>query len=688
MNLVLVESPTKARTLARFLGDGFNVQATYGHVRDLPERRVGVKIVPESKRAGEQEYRFEPEYVVTKKQAERIKEIKTLSDAAAVAYLATDPDREGEAIAWHVAELLQSKRAGELESRSKFKRIVFHEITKPAIMEALAHPREIDMQLVSAQQARRILDRLVGYKLSPVLWKKVRRGLSAGRVQSVALRLIVEREREIEKFTPVEYWDIQVVLKKLIVDPSTSSGLRSGQLTVKLVEVNGGKMEIHNGEAAKKAEEALRGAKYEVAGVERKEFSRTPPAPFTTSTLQQTAANRLGWSAKKTMQVAQGLYEEGLITYHRTDSTNIADVATAAARDYIRTQYGQDYALGEPRVYKIKSKVAQEAHEAIRPTDVGQFSNSNFQFSNKDQGRLYELIWKRFVACQMAEARGESVKITVNSLSLSGDKYGLEAKGETIAFDGWYKVSGKDLEESLLPEMNEGEKLEIVDLTAEQKFTQPPARYNDASLIKTLEEMEIGRPSTYAPIITTIQDRQYVERLEKRFKPTSLGLAVNDFLVANFPEELEYGFTARMEDGLDDIANGEKEWMPYISEFWGPFSAHLEKVEDTAARVKVEVETTGEKCPKCSEGEVVIRLGKFGKFLACSRYPECDYKANFLNKIGMKCPKCTNGEVIMRRTRNGKSFYGCSSYPQCDFASWTKPQTPTQVEGATTPQTT
>ena len=688
MNLVLVESPTKARTLARFLGDGFNVQATYGHVRDLPERRVGVKIVPESKRAGEQEYRFEPEYVVTKKQAERIKEIKTLSDAAAVAYLATDPDREGEAIAWHVAELLQSKRAGELESRSKFKRIVFHEITKPAIMEALAHPREIDMQLVSAQQARRILDRLVGYKLSPVLWKKVRRGLSAGRVQSVALRLIVEREREIEKFTPVEYWDIQVVLKKLIVDPSISSGLRSGQLTVKLVEVNGGKMEIHNGEAAKKAEEALRGAKYEVAGVERKEFSRTPPAPFTTSTLQQTAANRLGWSAKKTMQVAQGLYEEGLITYHRTDSTNIADVATAAARDYIRTQYGQDYALGEPRVYKIKSKVAQEAHEAIRPTDVGQFSNSNFQFSNKDQGRLYELIWKRFVACQMAEARGESVKITVNSLSLSGDKYGLEAKGETIAFDGWYKVSGKDLEESLLPEMNEGEKLEIVDLTAEQKFTQPPARYNDASLIKTLEEMEIGRPSTYAPIITTIQDRQYVERLEKRFKPTSLGLAVNDFLVANFPEELEYGFTARMEDGLDDIANGEKEWMPYISEFWGPFSAHLEKVEDTAARVKVEVETTGEKCPKCSEGEVVIRLGKFGKFLACSRYPECDYKANFLNKIGMKCPKCTNGEVIMRRTRNGKSFYGCSSYPQCDFASWTKPQTPTQVEGATTPQTT
>lgn len=298
------------------------------------------------------------------------------------------------------------------------------------------------------------------------------------------------------------------------------------------------------------------------------------------------------------------------------------------------------------------------------------------------------MIWKRFVACQMAEARGESVKITVNSLSLSGDKYGLEAKGETIAFDGWYKVSGKDLEESLLPEMNEGEKLEIVDLTAEQKFTQPPARYNDASLIKTLEEMEIGRPSTYAPIITTIQDRQYVERLEKRFKPTSLGLAVNDFLVANFPEELEYGFTARMEDGLDDIANGEKEWMPYISEFWGPFSAHLEKVEDTAARVKVEVETTGEKCPKCSEGEVVIRLGKFGKFLACSRYPECDYKANFLNKIGMKCPKCTNGEVIMRRTRNGKSFYGCSSYPQCDFASWTKPQTPTQVEGATTPQTT
>ncbi|MEK7091847.1 MAG: DNA topoisomerase, partial [Patescibacteria group bacterium] len=404
--------------------------------------------------------------------------------------------------------------------------------------------------------------------------------------------------------------------------------------------------------------------------IEKKEFKRTPPAPFTTSTLQQAAANRLGWSAKRTMQVAQGLYEEGYITYHRTDSTNIADEAAVMSKDFIVNSYGREYALDKPRIYKTKSKVAQEAHEAIRPTDVGQILNLKSQISNRDHERLYEMIWVRFVACQMAEVLGESTKITVKA----GD-YNLEARGEVIKFEGWYKVSAQEKEKSTqLPEGTEGEKLEFVNLTKEQKFTQPSARYNDASLIKALEEMGIGRPSTYAPTLSTIQDRQYVEKIDKRFKPTSLGLAVNDFLVANFPNIVDYEFTANMEYGLDEVANGEKKWQPLLVDFYTPFAKQLEGVTQTAERVKIEVENTGEKCPKCGQGEAIIRLGKFGKFLACSRYPECDYKANYQNKTGQKCAKCGEGDVIIRKTRSGRSFFGCSNYPKCDFASWTKPK--------------
>ena len=645
MQLVLVESPTKARTLTRFLGEGYVVEATYGHVRDLPEKKIGLDL----------EDNFKPLYVQTLKQKQRVDQIKKVGKGVKSVILATDPDREGEAIAWHVQELLGTK--------FDFKRIVFHEITKTAVEGAMVSPGHVNMPLVHAQQARRVLDRIVGYKLSPLLWKKVRRGLSAGRVQSVALRLIVEKEREIEAFVAVEYWDLQVVVQKL---PDGE------KLTVKLIELNGEKLEVGKEELAKKIEGDLRATLYRVGEIEKKDFSRTPPAPFTTSTLQQTAANRLGWSAKKTMQVAQGLYEEGNITYHRTDSTNLASDAVNMARDYVTSTYGREYALETPRLFKTKSKVAQEAHEAIRPTDVRNATISD-GVANRDQQRLYELIWKRFVACQVANATGENMKVMVSGES-GESKYGLEARGETITFDGWYRVTGKDTEENILLEGVQDEELKFVDMKTEQKFTQAPARFNDASLIKALEEMGIGRPSTYAPTISTIQERQYVERIEKRFKPTELGIAVNDFLVKHFSGILDYKFTARMEDDLDEIANGEKEWQPVIADFYGPFAKNLAEVTETAEKVKIEVEETGNPCPKCQAGREIIRIGRFGRFLACSRFPDCDYKANFQNKIGMKCPKCIEGEVIMRKTRSGKTFFGCSNYPKCDFASWNKPQ--------------
>ena len=636
--MVIVESPTKAKTLTKFLGDGYMVEATMGHVRDLPQKKLGIKI----------DKNFEPEYVQTAKQKQKTEEIKKLSDEATKIYLATDPDREGEAIAFHVAELLKGSKSQI--TNHKFQRIVFHEITKHAIDEALKNPKKIDMPLVEAQQARRILDRLVGYKLSPMLWKKIRRGLSAGRVQSVAVRLVVEREREIEAFKPQEFWEILVMLNA-----------QNSKLKVKLTS------EIKNQAEAEEIEKKLLNTEYRVLNIEKKEFKRTPPAPFTTSTLQQTAANRLGWSAKKTMQIAQNLYEEGFITYHRTDSTNIAAEATKMASLFIADRYGKEYALDKPRFFKTKSKVAQEAHEAIRPTSVQTLAFS--VQTNKDQTRLYELIWKRFVACQMAEVLGETTKITVKA-----SEYIFETKGEVIKFDGWYKVLEKDLEENILPEVTEGEKLDFVSLEKLKKFTQGPARYNDASLIKALEEMGIGRPSTYAPTLSTIADRQYVEKEEKRFKPTELGIAVNDFLVKNFPNIVDYEFTANMEYGLDEVANGEKKWQPLLADFYTPFEKQLTDVEQTAERVKIEVEVTGEKCPKCKEGDVIVRIGKFGRFLACSRFPECDFKGSYQNKTGQKCEKCLDGDVIIRKTRTGRTFYGCSNYPKCDFASWTKPK--------------
>jgi len=663
MQLIVVESPTKAKTLGKFLGDNYAVVASFGHIRDLPERKLGVRIthsksnrVPSVASAtAPSNTLYIPEYVQTKRQVDSTMAINKLAKKAEQVYLATDPDREGEAIAWHGSEVLSVQK-------KLLKRVTFHEITKSAIEHALQEPREIDMNLVDAQQARRILDRLVGYKLSPILWKKVRRGLSAGRVQSVAVRLIVEREREIEVFKPVEYWNIVVDLKT-----------PGNQIFTAVLE-----QEITNQFQAGEIETNLRTAVYEVASLETKEFKRTPPAPFTTSTLQQTAANKLGWSAKKTMQIAQKLYEEGYITYHRTDSTNIAVEALTAAAKYIVENFGKEYALAAPRVYKTKSKVAQEAHEAIRPTDTTVHGSNIEPFDNRDQARLYELIWKRFLAGQMAEVRGTSVKAKITATAKTTN-YTLFAKGETIEFNGWYVLYQKHDEEGIedstkLPELKEKENLDFVDLKSEQKFTQPPVRYNDASLIKTLEEMGIGRPSTYAPTISTIQDRQYVEKVEKRFHPTALGLAVNDFLVTNFADVIDYNFTAKIENELDEIANGERKWNLVVDEFYKPLSEKIGMVKDAAERVKIEVEETGNPCPKCFEGKEIVRVGKFGKFLACSRFPECDYKDNYQNKTGQKCSKCTDGDVIQRKTRTGRTFFGCSNYPKCDFASWTKPK--------------
>jgi DNA topoisomerase-1 len=666
MTVILVESPTKAKTLSRFLGGDFEVRATYGHVRDLPEKKLGIEI----KHVSDEEMTFSPEYVLSEKQRGRVEEIEKLVGKTDRVLLATDPDREGEAIAFHVREVIKEAVPGAAK-KMKFERIVFHEITEQAIKDAVLHPRDLDMQLVDAQQARRVLDRLVGYKLSPLLWRKVRKGLSAGRVQSVAVRLTVDRENEISSFVPEEYWIIGVNLL-------TES---EAKVQFLLSEKNGEKFKVTSASEALKSESDLMGADYRIAEIVQNDIVKIPPAPFTTSTLQQSAANKLGWSAKKTMQVAQTLYEEGHITYHRTDSTNLAIEALRAAGTFVAGSYGREYALAIPREYKTKSKVAQEAHEAIRPTEVSKTRLPGGDGTNRDQEKLYDLIWRRYVACQMTEARGVNTKVRVHA-ETSGGVYGLEVKGETILFDGWLKLygskyqngeNGEEAEDGSLPLLKEGEKLTLSEIVKQQKFTQPPARYNDASLIKALEERGIGRPSTYAPILTTIQDRQYVERVEKRFKPTALGIAVNDFLVRNFSKIVDFGFTAGMEERLDEIANGERSWQPVLADFYIPFEKELALVGDKAERVKVEVESTGEKCPKCSEGDVVVRIGRFGKFLACSRYPECDFKGNYVEKTGVSCPKC-GGEVILRKTKTRKNFYGCNNYPKCDFASWTKPK--------------
>jgi len=663
-NLIIVESPTKAKTLGKFLGKDYTVDATMGHIMDLPKSKLSVDI----------EHDFEPLYVQMEKKIDTIKRIQKEAGKADTIYIATDPDREGEAIAQHVEDVICQNPKKQIP-KSKLKRIVFHEITKSAVEEAIAHPRTVDRNLVDAQIGRRVLDRLVGYKLSPLLWKKVRRGLSAGRVQSVAVRLIVEKEREILAFKPVEYWEIGAQLK---VQNAKS---KVKEFVVNLSKIEGKKAEIHDGKTAKDIVSDLEKAKYTVYDLKKREVHKHPYAPFTTSTMSQAGARMFGWSAKRTMSLAQKLYEEGLITYHRTDSTNIASQAIDMARSFIASKYGNDYLPDKPNFYKTNSKVAQEAHEAIRPTSLDQIEDSKWQESGKfgldaTHKKLYELIRSRFLACQMKDSVYDETTIDVLA-RYDKSNYILRASGQIMKFDGWRRalpLKGQGEEEQQLPELTKDELLDLIKVLSEQKFTQPPARFNEASLIKTLEKLGIGRPSTYAPIISTIQARTYVEKTEGKFFPTAVGMAANDFLVTNFPAELEYGFTADMENNLDTVANGKLDWHKMMHTFYDPFEKKLEGVEKTAERVKIATEGTGKKCPKCNEGEIVVRTGRFGKFLSCSRFPECDYTDKYLQKIDIKCPTCKKGDVVVKKTGKGRIFYGCSRYPECDYASWKDPR--------------
>ncbi len=644
MNLIIVESPTKARTLGKFLGSKFAVEATAGHIKDLPKSKLGIEV----------EDHFKPDFADIPKKKDIIKKLKSEGKKADKIYLATDPDREGEAIAQHVAEVLGSN--------SKLRRIAFHEITKEAVEEAIGNPRSIDKNLVDAQIARRVLDRLVGYKLSPLLWKKIRRGLSAGRVQSVAVRLIVEKEREIKAFKTEEYWEI---FSKVKTD-------KKEEFDVELVKVDGKTMEVKNKESADKIIENLEKALYKVTDIRKKEVKKSPYPPFTTSTMSQAAARIFGWSSKKTMSMAQKLYEEGLITYHRTDSFNLSIAAVENVRKYIKKEFGESYLPASPKYYKTSSKVAQEAHEAIRPTDI----NSKFQMTNdkwgKDEETLYKLIWSRFVACQMNPSLYDETVIDVEAA-----KYLLRAGGQIMKFDGWRKVMPSKLDPEgavKLPDVSKNEELKLIKTWGEQKFTQAPARYNEASLIKMLEKLGIGRPSTYAPTISTIQIRNYVEKDQGKFLPTSIGEAVTDFLVTNFSDVFEYQFTAEMEDSLDKIANGEAKWVKIMATFYGPFEKKLGVVEKKAKRVKIEAEKLGRKCPDCTDGELVVRLGRFGKFISCSRFPDCKHTEKYLEKVGVKCPDCKEGDVIVKKTSKGRKFFGCSRYPECKYASWRSPK--------------
>jgi DNA topoisomerase I len=656
MNLIIVESPTKARTLSRFLGKNYSIEATMGHIKDLPKSTLGVDL----------ENNFKPQYEVVAKKNSSINAIKKAAKKAGEVYIATDPDREGEAIAQHVKDILTEKHALNTD---KLKRIVFHEITVDAVTKSIEHPRGVDKNLVNAQIARRVLDRLVGYKLSPLLWRKVRRGLSAGRVQSVAVRLIVEREREIEAFKQDEYWEIFAHLK------SKNQEVKDSEFVVQLVKIDDKKAEVKSAKDAKEIVNDLEKSDYKVADVRRREVRKHPYAPFTTSTMTQTAARFFGWSAKRTMSLAQKLYEEGLITYHRTDSTHLSEEAVKRGREYINKNYGDNYLPEKPRIYKTKSKVAQEAHEAIRPTNL----NSKFDIKNTKYSKgadiLYDIIWKRFVASQMADCIFDETRIDVEAKPHNAKiDYILHASGQVMKFDGWRRVIPLSKnEEPELPSVENNEALDLVKVNFEQKFTQPPPRYNEASLIKTLEKLGIGRPSTYAPTINTIQVRQYVQKEEGKFFPTPIGLAVNDFLAENFEKVMGYEFTAGMEENLDKVANGELDWQKMMTDFYAPFEEKLEDVGKNAKRVEIPAEKLGKKCPKCKEGELVVRIGRFGKFISCSRFPDCDYKDRYVEKIGMKCPECKIGDVIVKTTGKGRKFFGCSRYPECKFASWHKP---------------
>jgi DNA topoisomerase-1 len=646
--LIIVESPTKARTIKKFLPSRYVVKASVGHVRDLPKSTLGVDV----------DNGFTPKYLTIKGKGDVIKELKSAVKAADEVYLATDPDREGEAIAWHLAELLKLPDPHRIE---------LHEITKEAALEAIKHPHRIDMDRVNAQQARRILDRLVGYKISPLLWAKVRGGLSAGRVQSVAVRLIVDREREIRAFVPKEYWTIAARFATLRD--------RETEFAADLVTYRGEKLEIANQAQADAVLAGLEGTSSSVTGIRRREVRRNASAPFTTSTLQQEASRRLRLRVRRTMQIAQALYEGvdlggkegtvGLITYMRTDSTRISDQARDAARSYITQQYGEKFHSG--RVHRVREG-AQDAHEAIRPTSVLRAPAQLAGILKRDELRLYTLIWERFVASQMSPAVFDQTTVEITA-----GEYGFRVTGSILKFAGFTRVyeEGKDepaKERVRLPELFEGDALERRALESKQHFTEPPPRYTEASLVRVLEENGIGRPSTYSTIVETIQARGYVTQQDRRFMPTEIGEAVNDLLVEHFPKIVNPTFTAEMEGDLDKVAEGHEDWVGVLRAFYGPFAGELEEAERKLPRLEVREEPTDEICPNCGR-PMVIKMGRFGKFISCSGYPECKTTRPIVKDTGAKCPK-DGGAIVERRSRKGRTFYGCINYPNCDFISW------------------
>lgn len=717
MNLVIVESPAKAKTIKKYLGKDFEVLASYGHVRDLVPKEGAV----------DTEHGFQMNYQPIERSDKHIKAIASKLKNTDALYLATDPDREGEAISWHLYELLKNRKY--LKGKPVH-RVVFNEITKRAVQEAIANPRELSMDLINAQQARRALDYLVGFNLSPLLWKKIRRGLSAGRVQSPALRMIVEREEEIEAFKTREYWTIESDLKK-----------EDAEFKAKLVQYGGDKVEQFTITEEKQAREVERtllekaGGKLDVLKVTKKQRRRNPAAPFTTSTLQQEAARKLGFTTNRTMRVAQQLYEGmdigngavGLITYMRTDSVTLAGEAVEEIRGYIADKYGKDQVPGEPRVFKTKSKNAQEAHEAIRPTSILYHPKDLTKYLSKEQARLYDLIWKRTLASQMVHATLHTVAADL----AAGEGNIFRANGSTIVNAGFMAVyqegqddkKTKDSDEKMLPPLKEGEQVDLLAIRPEQHFTEPPPRYSEASLVKALEEHGIGRPSTYASIISTLQDREYVELDKKRFYPTDVGRVVKKFLTNYFTQYVDYDFTAKLEDELDAVARGEKEWIPLLEKFWKPFKERIDHTQENVQRSDVTQEKMDEKCPKC-DSPLSIRLGRHGRFIGCTNYPECDYtrdlnadkaeaeapqevgrdcpecgsslifkrgrygkfigcsgypKCRFIEPLekpkdtGVSCPKCNKGSLMQRKSRRGKIFYSCATYPKCDYATWNEP---------------
>ncbi len=652
--LIIVESPSKANTIKKFLGGSTKVVASMGHIRDLPKSKMGIDI----------ENDFEPQYINIRGKGELIKSLKKEAKKAKTVYLATDPDREGEAIAWHLSTILKGEA-------SKITRVTFNEITKTAVKKAIKEPRDIDVNLVDAQQARRVIDRIVGYKMSPVLWKKVKRGLSAGRVQSVAVKLIVEREEEIEKFIPEEYWNIYVNLK----DSNTKK-----EFEAKYFGENGKKLEIHSKEEVDKILKEIENAKYIIDDVKKAERKRTPAPPFTTSTMQQEASRKLGFTLKKTMSVAQGLYEGvkipekgtvGLITYMRTDSTRISEEARAVAKEEIIKNYGEEYY--ENRYYKAK-KDAQDAHEAIRPTYININPDDIKESLTKDQYKLYKLVYNRFLASQMKPAIYDTMAVTIKA-----NNHDFRANGQNLKFKGFMTLyvegtdSKEEQEEKMLPNLQENQEVKLSKLDKKQSFTEPPARYTEASLVKVLEEKGIGRPSTYSPTITTILERRYVEKDKKQLCPTELGKIVNKLLIENFKDVVNVEFTAKIENEFDEIAEGKEEWKKMIREFYGPFEKEVEKVEEELEKVELVDEVSDVKCEKCGR-MMVYKYGRFGKFLACPGYPECKNTKAIVETIDVPCPVC-GGEVQVKKTRRGRKYYVCENSPaSCEYISWNKPK--------------